>query len=261
VTDHESTAPNPVPDTTTSSSPVELPPPDLSVCDVGPDPQGRRSARQRRVLEHWGLRPDSDVLEIGCGMGRLAYALNGFLDTGTYTGFDVSAPAIAWLDEHYAPKLPNFRFDLIDVRNTRYNTEGGTEADEVRFPYPDASFDLVCAYAVLIHMPIPEVANYLRESRRVVRPGGTAIMSVFAVTDPARLPESDGRPFAPVGPGVYARQAGSPTHALAFDHDVLVELIEDAGWEIVDFARGDWRDPGDIDTTTPTASGDIFALR
>ncbi len=239
---------------------VPLPPPDLSVLDVGPDPMGLRSARQRAVLEHWGLRPDSDLLEIGCGMGRLAYALNGFFDTGTYTGFDVSAAAIAWLDEHYAPLLPNFRFDLIDVRNTRYNTEGSTDAEAVRFPYPDDAFDMVCSYAVLIHMPLPEVRHYMGEARRVVRPGGTAIMSVFAVTDPARLPHTDGEPFTPVGPGTYARKPEAPTHGLAFDHDVLVEVFADAGWGVVDFARGDWRDPDDIDTT-PTASGDIFVLR
>src|SRR3954449_7001321 len=35
------------------------------------------------------LTPQSDVVDIGCGIGRIARPLAHFLTTGTYAGFDV----------------------------------------------------------------------------------------------------------------------------------------------------------------------------
>ena len=65
------------------------------------------------------------------------------LDGGTYTGFDISPKAIDWLNEQYAPRLPNFRFDLVDARNVRYRPRGA-DAETFRFPYPDHHFDVAC---------------------------------------------------------------------------------------------------------------------
>jgi SAM-dependent methyltransferase len=116
-----------------------------------------RGENQLRLLRHWGLRPSSHVLEIGCGVGRLAYELASFLDAdGRYTGFDVSPTAIDWCNEHYAARLPNFRFDLVEARNVRYNPQGGVNPASLRFPYADENFDVVCAFAVFMHMQLPE---------------------------------------------------------------------------------------------------------
>ena len=144
-----------------------LPKPDTSLHPVG-GVSGGRGPNQLRFLEHYGLQPSSRVLEIGCGVGRLAYELAPVLgDTGTYAGFDISPKAIGWLNEHYAPRLPNFRFDLVDARNVRYRPGRGHEAQSVRFPYGDEQFDVVCAFAVFMHMQLPEIAHYLEEIDRV----------------------------------------------------------------------------------------------
>ena len=52
-----------------------LPLPDPALHDVGLDDGGQRGAKQVRLLEHVGLAPSTDLLEIGCGLGRLAYEL------------------------------------------------------------------------------------------------------------------------------------------------------------------------------------------
>ena len=122
-----------------------LPPPDTSLHPVG-GVSAERGANQMRLLRHWGLQPSSHVLEIGCGVGRLAYELADYLDAaGRYSGFDISPKAIGWLNEHYAPRLPNFRFDLVDVRNVRYRPGSDVEATTLEFPYADEQFDVARA--------------------------------------------------------------------------------------------------------------------
>jgi SAM-dependent methyltransferase len=59
---------------------------------------------------------------------------------------------------------------------------GAARADALALPFPDASFDHVIAAEVLEHIPGDRTA--LREIARVLRPGGTA-----AVTVPRWLPE------------------------------------------------------------------------
>ena len=112
-----------------------LPLPDPALHDVGLDDGGQRGAKQVRLLEHVGLAPSTDLLEIGCGLGRLAYELATYFDGGSYTGFDISAEAIDWLNAEYAPRLPGFRFDLLDVASARYRPDGEQPAASVRFPW------------------------------------------------------------------------------------------------------------------------------
>src|SRR5262249_7881139 len=106
---------------------VELPRPDTSLHDTGPDTVDLgRARRQRHLLEHWGFTSHSHLLEIGCGVGRLAYELSGYLaDDGRYVGFDVKEKAVEWLNTRYAPHLPNFQFDHFDVANVRYRPGTG----------------------------------------------------------------------------------------------------------------------------------------
>ena len=75
--------------------------------------------RHVELLRRFGLRPDHDVLDIGCGAGRLTAALSGFL-TGGYEGFDVSPERIAWCQEN----LPG-NFQVLDVFNRTYNHHRG----------------------------------------------------------------------------------------------------------------------------------------
>src|SRR5215211_609011 len=69
------------------------------------------------------LEPHDDVLDIGCGVGRIAVGLTEYL-TGRYEGFDISPAAIAWCQENITSRYPNFRFTVADIGNTVYNPEG-----------------------------------------------------------------------------------------------------------------------------------------
>ncbi len=139
------------------------------------------------LVAHCGLRPDGRVLDVGCGVGRIAVALTGYLDrNGRYDGFDVVPQEIAWCRKHVSARFPNFRFQLADVHNRTYNPKGRTRASEYRFPYDDNSFDLVVLASVFTHMLSRDMERYVMEVSRVLKRGGQCFVSFYLLNDEAR---------------------------------------------------------------------------
>ncbi len=130
-----------------------------------------------------GLGPDSTVLDVGCGVGRMARGLTACLSTGQYHGFDVVREQIDWCSEHITPAYPNFHFQYIDVSNSTYNGKGTISADTLVFPHRDSTFDVVFLASVFTHMLPGAVDNYLREISRVLKPGGRCLITWFLLTD------------------------------------------------------------------------------
>ena len=106
--------------------------------------------RDRLIRDH-RLDGGTDVLDIGCGVGRIAVALIPVLEEGTYEGFDIVPAAIGWCDREITSRHPRFGFTLADVRNRQYNADGLVAADRYEFPYDDERFDLARA-SVFTHM-------------------------------------------------------------------------------------------------------------
>jgi SAM-dependent methyltransferase len=97
-----------------------------------------------------------DVLDVGCNTG---YGTIRFTPVARrVVGVDVSARAI----------------DAARLRATDGRPEF-VATDGFDLPFPDASFDLVTSFQVLEH--VPDAGTYLREIRRVVRPGGRVILA------------------------------------------------------------------------------------
>jgi SAM-dependent methyltransferase len=132
-------------------------------------------------IDFGGLRPTDAVLDIGCGGGRMAAALLYYLETGSYLGFDVHKPSIEWCRKAIAPRHPRFDFQFIDLDNPIYNPSKHS-ATEFVFPYEENSFDFAIATSLFTHMFMGEVANYLRQVFRVLRPGGALFCTAFLLT-------------------------------------------------------------------------------
>jgi cyclopropane fatty-acyl-phospholipid synthase-like methyltransferase len=67
-----------------------------------------------------GLRPDERVLDVGCGIGRMAAPLTSYLDaSGRYEGFDIVKLGIRWANDHITRQYPNFRFHHADILTSR----------------------------------------------------------------------------------------------------------------------------------------------
>jgi SAM-dependent methyltransferase len=189
------------------------------------------------------LDPTERVLDIGCGLGRMAAPLTTYLTTGSYCGFDVVKPGIESCRRRFA-SYPQFEFDHVDVYNGKYNPKGRIRPSEFRFPYGDAEFDFAFASSVFTHMLSTDVERYLRETARVLRPGGRSLATWFLMTpENAALVERGQSEiaFEPHGGDVWLADAREPETAVAHELEAVRELYARAGLEIDEPIRpGTW---------------------
>ena len=99
-------------------------------------------------------RPDADILDLCCGTGDMAFALRREGSECRITGADFSHAMLV----------------RAAAKSDRSQGMGWIEADALRLPFPDESFDLVTSA-----FGFRNLADYdtgLREIRRVLKPGG-----------------------------------------------------------------------------------------
>jgi SAM-dependent methyltransferase len=187
------------------------------------------------------LRPDEQVCEIGCGMGRMANALAHYLErSGSYHGFDVGSQPVRWAREHVSRSFPRFHFDWVDAHNELYNPRGTTAA--VPFPWPSAAFDFAYLTSVFTHMLAPDIRHYLRELHRVLRRGGRCACSWYLLNEASRDAMARGtsrNQFThPVEDG--ASEARLAEQLIAFDQDAVLRWVGEAGFDVVAVHSGAW---------------------
>ena len=180
-----------------------------------------------------GLVPQERVLDIGCGVGRMAIPLTQYLESGTYDGIDPSAEGVSWCKRHISFAYPNFQFQHLDLTHPIYNPDGALSTVDVRLPFRDEAFDFVFMTSVLTHLGADEIAAYAREIRRVMAPGARFLLTAFMLNRPAREGLRAGRGSLPFDadakePEVHASRA-HPTAAIAYDEDFLLALFLRAG--------------------------------
>lgn len=120
----------------------------------------------------------SRVLEVGCGFGRLAFALRRVLTEGSYIGLDVVEEKITFLRERMTPSYPNFRFEWLDVRSDFYHPRGTVPAKTASFPCTAEWADTIVAMSVFTHLVPDGMRRYLKEMSRTLKPGGRCLISV-----------------------------------------------------------------------------------
>jgi ubiquinone/menaquinone biosynthesis C-methylase UbiE len=125
---------------------------------------GRKlGARFQKALELAHIRFGERVLDIGCGRGELV--VNAALIGAHVVGIDYAEEAVRIAEEALAGYPPEVR-ERADVR--QMNARAMDFADE--------SFDLAFMSDVVEHLYPHELAEALRETRRVLRPGGRLIV-------------------------------------------------------------------------------------
>lgn len=117
----------------------------------------RAPAHAARMLS--GTIPaNSVVLDVGCGTGLTGQALRAAGFTGPVDGVDLSPASLKKAEER-------------DV----YRTLSPVDLQALPLPLADDCYDAVLCVGVLTY--VPESENVLREFARVVRPGGSVLVT------------------------------------------------------------------------------------
>lgn len=114
---------------------------------------------EKLLLVYAGLRPGDFLVDIGCGSGRLAVQLAGWLE-GPYLGTDVVQSLLDQAAQ--SCDRPDWRFERV------YGLTVPADADSV---------DMACAFSVFTHLRHEETYVYMRDIHRVLKPGARLVYS------------------------------------------------------------------------------------
>jgi SAM-dependent methyltransferase len=179
----------------------------------------------------------AQVIDIGCGCGRTAYAVRDNPEfTGHYTGIDVDREMITWCKKHFPTE--RFTFLHADVFSSIYNPLGSRE--QYKLPLANEVADLVFSQSLFTHLLEGELTNYVSESYRVLREGKVMVMGVFCVDDirEAGL-VGDRWTFRHQMGNAMVETLQYPEAAVGYSRDFLVRVAREAGFSTCEVRRGD----------------------
>jgi ubiquinone/menaquinone biosynthesis C-methylase UbiE len=113
----------------------------------------------KALLVQLGLQPGHNVIDVGCGSGRLAFALKDYLQ-GRLIGTDILGEALDFAVKK--TQRPDWRF---------------IRTEDSVIPADDGWADCVCFFSVLTHLQDTDCYRFLQEAKRVARPGGLVVFS------------------------------------------------------------------------------------
>jgi SAM-dependent methyltransferase len=112
----------------------------------------------RQLVDQADIRPGQRILEIGCGTGNLAILIKRLHPDADVVGLDPDPKALA------RARRKAGREGLAVFLDRGFAEE---------LPYADASFDRVFSAFMFHHLGPDEKEQALRETRRVLKPGGS----------------------------------------------------------------------------------------
>jgi SAM-dependent methyltransferase len=167
------------------------------------------------------LRPlaPKSILELACGTGRVTRQLHdAFGSVATLTATDLS-PDMLNTAKRLTP-APAIKWEAVDASS---------------LPYPDASFDaIVCQFGIMF---VPDKPKAYREAMRVLKPGGTLIVSTWGTIEENPIIDITDRRltafFGPDGPkffnipfGYFDETAIRADLAQAGIHNATIDTVD-----------------------------------
>lgn len=137
--------------------------------------------RHRTILKNLksaGLKPDSNVLEIGCGIGTVSHLILKHITQGNFVGLDISSESIK-MAQQFNSFHKRAEFFVDDMSNFTHKTK----------------FDFVVFPDVLEHIPVEQHANIFKTIGELTTPNAVVLINIpepnylnwVRANDPAKL--------------------------------------------------------------------------
>lgn len=175
-----------------------------------------------------------DVLEWGCGPGRVLEHLVAFAPTARIAATDVDREAIDWCTAELST-----RHDALDLRVCNYRPP---------LPWPDNSFDLIVAHSVMTHLPAHQQIAWSSELGRVLREGGLLLTTTLG-------PSACRTVGSPEQNEALARNGISDDQHDAALQDVLPDGAYRTTFQTPDWTRQNWTGLEVLETIERAGSG------
>ena len=167
---------------------------------------------EKALLIQHGLNQETDLIDVGCGSGRLLSQLNAG-DVRSYLGTDISS-------------------ELLDYAGQFLHGPGWNlqQVDGCRIPGPESCCDMVCMFSVITHLLHQESYLYFLEVSRVLRQGGKAVVSFLEFRHPG---------LWPIFESSVDVVLGGERLDMFVDRDALSLWADHAGLAVLDFIDGE----------------------
>ena len=123
---------------------------------------------QASILRHFGLRDGHTIIDLGCGSGRTAAALQRVVSIN-YIGVDI----IQRLLDYASEICPDYNF--VNHR-------------ALSIPAPDKSAHMICSFSLFTHLLHHETYLYLEDAARVLKTSGLVVFSFLEMRMPSHWP-------------------------------------------------------------------------
>lgn len=124
----------------------------------------------------------SDVVELGCGCGRIARALKEPWFQGTYVGVDIDDEMLEYCRHNFPSD--RFRFIRSPHKNVTYSATADHDGSTSRHDFLTAepnSKDFVYAFTLFTHLLESEATEYLQETYRILKAGGLMYLNFLCI--------------------------------------------------------------------------------
>jgi SAM-dependent methyltransferase len=174
-------------------------------------------------------RADSTIVEIGCGVGRIAWPLRDRGFVGRYIGIDIDTEMLDWCRKHF-----DQRFSFHQASHASQTYTGDTQSRYYTLPCGDKTVNFIYSNSLFTHLLETELNNYIAEAARVLVPGGKARMAYFCL-DSVVLGER--WTFRHQLGEAHVENLKFPEAAVAYDSDYMEGRFRQAGFASVDTER------------------------
>ena len=183
----------------------------------------------QRLEAKLGCTVNSAVVDLGCGLGRLAIGLVRDVGAVPFWGFDVVKENITWCRKHIQQHHPSFRSAHLDVANARYNPKGTPLTKDFRLPLPDGQADIVYLWGLLTNMEPEHMPIYVAETSRILREGGAVFLTAFVEKDV---------PSVSLNPDRYTNyECAGPLHVVRYEKNFLFSTFRQHGLNVQEYSH------------------------